>query len=265
MKLSRLIVLALAVAMAVGATALPASANKVPNKGPAGPSKDIGTIDGTAAVGKDIDVCPNNGAGTVSGGGLGFPVISPTKNAWFTLKTNFPTVPTDGVRSIYNSDVGNVSICGRLNPTLSKVPLPGQVKPGIGASCGLSKAYGGKGVITYTTGGKPDVWLTDVGWKNSAATMLPVVGRAHVGGDPGTGKNKPGTRDYLIAVVNAQGGAACASKSQTDTSNNKGGATSFVVRGLYWIYNGITEVDQQATPVICKSTARIECAYADKK
>ena len=224
--MKRLTLMSLVLVMVVGMFASPASAGDAP--------ADIGTIEGTADVGKvRTTVCNNHGGGAVSGSGLGFPVLTNSpKNGFWKLST-----PAGGVQS-QTAGAGALDACGELR----NVRVFGVGS--FGAACGISRGHSGSGKITF--GGSPTVWLKDLGWTTSLGGTLPVQGEAFVDNNGSTNGKKPGPGGALTAIIQAQGGANCITKRDAPipligTGPKPAppaaphGATTFVVRGVYII------------------------------
>lgn len=221
---------------------------------------DGGTVMGTVRVGKVATTCTKTDGGVPAGAGLGFPVASSTKNAYFLAEGTVTSV-THGA--------GDVRICGFLEPALSAAPpAPGQIKPGIGAACGFSKGHGGQGYISF--GGPPSearhvIWLNNVGWKSTAGGVLPMTGEASTTANKGM--DKDGDRGSQINLPSlGQGGAACADKRDAPPfgagPKNNEGATTFAWRGGYAI-DARPYTDPNDLPLMCKTGP--PCLYREKK
>jgi hypothetical protein len=180
---------------------------------------DSGVFAGTASVGKvKTGACDaNNFTPSLSGGGLGLPSLATNgKTGWFTLSAPSPvdldangTPEHAGAFQTVANGAGALNACGQLGPVLGLV----------GAACGVSTGHSGFG---RAAAGAFSVKLTNVGWPTSAGGTLPVVADAQNGTE--TGK--------AVALVQAQGGAACLGKSGNATSKS-GGATGFTVVGVF--------------------------------
>lgn len=197
--MKKIIGVAVVAALMLSILALPAAAN------PAQP--DTGVVNGTATLGKNRDTaCGNDGGGAVSGPGLGFPGFGDNlKTAYYRL------LAIGGVTSALHG-TGDLDVCGGVRP----------VQGTVGAYCGASEGHDGKGYLNFNgVQGK----LDKVGWRASAGGMLVVDGLA--------GENKKNTTPF-VALLNATGGAACATKSGGQ-NNKSGGATSFIVNGTYTV------------------------------
>lgn len=195
--MKKIVLLAAVAALFVGMLGAPASAHP----------DEAGVFTGTAAVGKSGS-CAQDGTGSVSGAGLGFPVLAENgKTGYWTLNT----VITGLVHGTLAT--GQLRSCGLLAPTAGL----------IGAACGVSEGHSGKGTVAL--GGTDHISLTNLGWITSAGGTLPVTGNTT---DAGT-KNKNGT---VVALTQAQGGAACATKSGSGAGKT-GGATEFTVVGVF--------------------------------
>ena len=250
---SKHIMLMIVSALMLGLLVAPASANKIKDKdGVPGGVKDAGAFVGTATVGKWRTHCDHDGESDVGGPGIGLPVVNGTKNAYYELTTEIdsvfkPAVLEDGV----------LKVCGRLTKVVD------EAGGGLGAACGASKGWDGKGTIDWDDDlypGKPTIWLKDLVWKTSVGGTLPVTGEANQAPDEEASKEK-GKPDFIVATVQAQGATPCASKTGTKP-NKSGGATTFNVAGTYEIANGTA--DQNVGPM-CKSGMDEGCLYDEKK
>lgn len=243
--------------------AVPASANKVPNKpGMIGPVKTVGFIQGVALVGKR-GTCDNQGNYDINGPGLGFPVLSKAKNAWWGIVADV----------IQATDIAHVWACGMLGP-VGKTVFPNlrsnkephesnPPKPGLGAACGVNKGWGGRGRIEKFDG--TVIFLRDLAWKTDVIGTIVLTGQA-VASD----KNKP-AHDMVVAVVQTRGGFACITKTDNTPEQVGGhkkqedeGAQLFDVFGTFTISNG-TSPNLNNLPATCKSDADPSCFYQTKK
>ena len=244
---SKTMVLAVLTGLLLGLLIMPAAANKVDHKDPvpAGPVKDSGSLMGTARVGKNRTFCNHDGTSDVHGPGLGLPNQA-TKNAYWQLETP--------VRSLVNLHVGLLKACGRLTKMNSNV------NGGMGAACGASKGWDGRGTVHFPDKGVT-IWLKELGWKVSVGGTLPVTGRAVQAPDETAAKQKlPNSNDLVVADVNARGDG-CTGKN--DANKDAGpGARDFAVVGTYEIVQG-SPPDQSAGPY-CKSGGPT-CLYQTKK
>lgn len=253
---SKSMLLALVAMLMLGLFAAPASANKVKDKdGVMGGVKDSGVFEGDAVVGKFRTGCAHDGTGTVSGPGIGLPTQA-TKNAYFSLDT-------DVISAFKPESPGKLVVCGRLTKMHSAV------NGGLGAACGASKGYDGRGTVKFP--GKTTVWLKNLGWKVSVGGTLPVTGEANQATTEALSKDKP-KGDFIVATVQAQGAGPCTEKggdpgdpAKSDTPGNRG-ATSFIVVGNYEIANKVTgmEGNQNVGPE-CKNGLAAGCLNDPKK
>ena len=248
---SKTMVLAVLTGLLVGLLIMPAAANKVQDKDPVqGGVKDAGTVTGATPgdvkVGKNRTFCNHDGTSDVSGPGIGLPTQA-TKNGYW--------MATLAVRSLVNQHVGTLKACGRLTKMNSNV------NGGMGAACGASKGWDGRGSIHFPDKGVT-IWLKELGWKVSVGGTLPVTGRAVQAADEPTAKQKlPNSNDQVVAEINASGAAACANKNDANKAAGPG-ATLFTANGTYELLQG-SPPDQSAGPY-CKSGGPT-CLYQTKK
>ena len=244
---SKTMVLAVLTGLLVGLLVMPAAANKVQDKdGVPGGVKDSGVIPGaTARVGKNRTFCTHEGDSDVHGPGIGLPTQA-TKNAYWQVETE--------VMSLVNLHVGLLKACGRLTKMNSNV------NGGMGAACGASKGWDGRGTVHFPDKGAT-IWLKELGWKVSVTGTLLVTGRAVQAPNETAAKAKlPASNDQVVAEVNTRGDG-CTGKN--DANKNAGpGATHFAVVGTYEIVQG-SPPDQSTTPY-CKSGGPT-CLYQTKK
>lgn len=247
--------------------------------GMAGPAaaNAIGIFTGVAKVGKTASFCNHNGTSDVSGPGIGLP-NGPTKNAFYSIDTNDPmnpgsiTVINDATKEMnkWGDSTGRLRACGRLGPV-------GPEGAQIGAACGMSKGYHGKGSIIFNEGepkdqnngagdAEIDYWLHNITWKLTEAGTI--VLWASGSKDP-MAKGDKG-EDMVLGEIQAQGGQDCLTK--TDPGNPKGpGARRFIVAGAFEIINDAWNDPQDPledgtkVPFICKETGNATCFYKDKK
>lgn len=217
---------------------------------------------GTMVAGKYATYCDHDGTADVSGAGIGVPVLNGLKRGIWSLSTsggglsvfNFPDKPNPGIST------GHLNACGRLAPAGSRVA------GGVGAACGMSKGYHGKGRF-HLTGGPAtgDVYsLHDLTWKLTAAGSLAFT----ASGQPGTMDKYESGADLVTGTIQAQGGFPCLQKSGSAESKT-GGAQTFVVAGVFKIFHNAWRDPQeiaegQQTPVICKDTGNTTCLYDSK-
>lgn len=258
MRFKRTLGVMVVTAIMTGLLAGPAAANKVPDKDPVpGGVKDSGVINAIAVVGKNRTGCANDGTSIVSGGGLGLPTQA-TKNAYWEIGN---TGAVNDATSAFNLDVGDIKLCGRLDKVMSNVG------GGIGAACGSSKGWDGKGTVTFPTKGVT-IWVDKLGWKESVTTIV-AIGQAVKAGSAAEAKAKKSTaNDIIVAEVQTLGGGAgCANKADgTKPGSGPGsGATVFTVIGAYEVANGDYDAinPNNAPAGTCKGAP--PCLYGPKK
>jgi hypothetical protein len=169
---------------------------------------------------------------------------------------------------------GILRACGRLGE-VGRGPLA------LGAACGISKGYHGKGRITYTGGGANPgdknghiYSLHDITWKTSTGGVFPFYAS---GQDGLIAKNKHG-RDLVIGILvvmadpNAgqRGFPGCQKKSTKGDAKTPGqdvGGRRFAVRGTFNIWNNAWIDPQQGNeaPGLCKKDNNPMCLYKSKK
>lgn len=204
--MKKIVLLAAAVAM-LAAMAMPAGAHPA----------EVGVFTGTAAVGKGGS-CAQDGTGTVNGSGLGLPGVADNgKTGFWTLNTTIFGVP-HSVPPLGSA----LRACGKLGPVQAL---------GIGAHCGISRGFAGKGTVNVPGLGD-HVHLLNLGWITSAGGTLPVTGNT---ANPGS-KVKTGT---VIALTQAQGGADCLNKGPGGDGAKGPGARNFTVVGAFAVVEGV--------------------------
>lgn len=228
------------VVMAVG----PVAAAPVP--------PDIGLLTGTAEVGK-FGTCGNDGRGNVAGPGLGLPFFHGKKNAWWVL--NAP-----GSLSSLVHGAGDLHLCGKLGE------VAGRLGGGLGAACGMSKGWDGRGTVLYADG--VSVHLTDLEWKASAGPNFVVFGDVH----ESKGSKLGG---QVVAILNVFPAAGeefdCFGKpffigGESDPHTKTGGATLFDVTGVFTVFPTQTPLFDWNFPTItCKDDSGMFCLYGPKK
>lgn len=159
----------LALAMLLGLAAMPAAANT-------GAGAHAGVFQGDASVGKGAAECNNDGTGSVSGGGIGLPIVHGLKTAHWRIDVGTAVDVPNGV--------GSGQLCGDLNAT--------PVDPSLGASCVSTSGANGQGKVSFANG---DIWVTNLGWITTVGGTFVVTGNA------AGAKGK--TTDQLRAVVQA--------------------------------------------------------------
>lgn len=228
-----------AAVMMVSLVAPAAFANTVP------PS--VGTVQGTATVGKTRTFCNNNGTSDVGGAGLGLPLVSKAKNAYYKFGGAVNLITAQAPNVILGA---RLDVCGDLGPILPQVGSIDPVRqknppppPGIGAACGASRGTNGKGKLV---GGGITVWLKHLGWASAIGGVLPITGRAYTDAT-GSADGKPKSNDpaggsQIVALINARGAAPCATKADMlnppigtgkKDPNGTQGARAFDVDGVF--------------------------------
>ena len=243
------VVFAIVATLLLGLLVAPASANKVKDKdGMPGGVKDTGVFAGTAIVGKFRSFCTHEGDSDVHGPGIGMPLVNGTKNAYYQLHTTidsaFKPAAADGV----------FKICGRLTKMVD------EAGGGLGAACGASKGWDGRGTINWVDPAKDTIWLKDLVWKTDVSGTWIVTGEANQAEEEDESKNKA-KNDFITMTIQAQGGSPCLTKSGIKP-HKSGGADRFTMVGEYTIANGTA--DQNAGP-LCKSGLDDACLYDEKK
>jgi hypothetical protein len=200
----------LALAMVLSVFALPALAST--SVGP-----DAGLFQGIAQVGK-TGTCDTNGEGTISGGGIGLPVLNGDKDARYRIDS-----PPDSVFSL-SYGFGALRLCGELDSPLG-TPL--------GASCAATRGHGGQGRGAFPNFDSPvqEIWLQNLGWDVTAGGTFAVT--ADVGGTSG----KTGEKLYAVVQALSEGAVlGCLSKATTGDAG-KGSMTPdpFTVVAAYGI------------------------------
>lgn len=155
----------------------------------AAPAPDAGVLTGVAKVSRDVPSATTCGNGST---GLGLPGLTGGTGS-YQLVTDPSSTPPGSVTGLVHGD-GLLDVCGKLGPVA-----------GVGAACGMSEGSAGTGSVYEHS-------LSDVKWPATAGGTLPVTGDVDTGDE------------NLVAVVQAQGGAACA---------NSSGATQFTVVGVW--------------------------------
>ena len=247
------VVFAIVATLLLGLLVAPASANKVKDKdGVLGELKDAGTFTGVARVGKFRSFCDHDGTSDVHGPGIGMPVVNGTKNAYYELTTHIDSAFKPSFAD------GEFKICGRLTKMLD------EAGDGLGAACGASKGWDGKGTIDWFDPAKPTIWLKDLVWKSDAFGTWIVTGEANQADEEDESKAKA-KQDFITMTIQAQGGSPCSTKTGTKP-NKSGGAREFTMVGEYTIANKVTglEGDQDAGP-LCKSGLDDGCLHEPKK
>ena len=238
----------------LGLLVAPASANKIKDKdGIPGGVKDTGTFTGTGIVGKFRSFCTHEGDSDVHGPGIGVP-FQPTKNAYYELETVIDSAFKPGAAD------GLFKICGRLT---KMADTDGETNGGLGAACGASKGWDGRGTIDWDDDRFPEkdtIWLKDLVWKADVSGTWIVTGEANEAEEEVESKEK-GKQDFITMTIQAQGFLGCLTKAGVKP-HKSGGATQFVMVGEYTIANGTA--DQNVGP-LCKSGLDDGCLYDEKR
>lgn len=121
-----------------------------------GPDAGLGAAE--VLVGKR-GTCANDGSGNVSGGGLGFPIIHGPKLAWYRIDAPFGT----GLSVVHG--LGEMQLCGKIGP----VDAGGQ----LGAACGSTKGWDGRGRSIYQDGA--ELWISNLTWKGQVGGTTPIT------------------------------------------------------------------------------------------
>jgi len=182
------------IAMLVAMVALPAGAAT-------GLGNHVGVFEGAASVGKLDATCANDGQGSVSGGGLGLPVVHEEKPLahWRIDVGNAVDIPWL---------VGSGQLCGDLEE------LDPPLNLGLGASCVTTKGSDGKGKVAFDDG---DIVVSGLSWTATVGGTFVVQGKA-------TGLLKKAPTNDIVAVVQALDqlvvvGCVLKDKTQTQTFN----------------------------------------------
>lgn len=203
---------------------------------------------GTADVGKFFaanDPCDKSGLASVQGEGLYLPgtpedMARRGEGVW-QLSSTFTFVGQSQFGSGVSS--GTFNVCGRLESMVENEAVPAAE---IGASCGPSKGFEGKGLATSDL---VHVKLYNVGWKAVAGNVIPVVGNYQdLQDDDATKKNKHGN---LLALVNV----APADENETlaCTGLEGNGAKHFAVAGTFSLYQPFSDKGKYDTWKDCKA------------
>lgn len=196
-----------------------------------------GTLSGTASVGKWFGTgdknCTKDTADTATPHGEGLYFVGTpgdqarARHGTFQISTDVMILNDKGGLPF----PGVLHVCGWLDRE-APFEWPGQPERnnGLGAACGASKGFGGRGWVEDATGQKL-VKLSDLGWKASGSTF--VVNGNYEEYDPVTKKknNKVGA---VKAVIQASGGGL--SCSEVISPN---GAQLFNVNGTFDLLNGV--------------------------
>lgn len=197
----------LAVAV-MGVFALPASAAT-------STVSDAGVFVGTADVGKGASTCAADGSGSVSGGGIGLPVVQP-KTAAYRIDA------APGAVTSVQHGAGSLKLCGTLVAPLSTASMG--TTNAVGASCAATEGNGGQGKATFTSAA---VWLKNLGWPATAGGTFVVT--ADAAGASGKATNK------LAAVVQALSDTVVVGCLNKGVLNDKSNVQPFTVVAAYTI------------------------------
>lgn len=183
--MKKFLAMAAIAALAVSMLAGPASAHD--------DGADVGTFNGEAFVGENNVECKEDGTDTISGQGLGLPVVDGVRSGHYQLTT---------VVNMLGHGLADLKICGDLEPVNS-----------IGAACGMSQSTTGQGQSVLQSNGDV-IALSNVTWAATVGGTLPTTGD-FASADHGSGT--------LVSIVQAQGGAGCVDAA---------GAQKFTVVGV---------------------------------
>jgi hypothetical protein len=240
--------------------------------GPVGASAK-GVATGVMRFGKVATVCRHDGTSDVSGAGLGLPGMPQTKNAFFRFDTSDPDTPGSLIviktgKNNNGSYAGVLKMCGRLGEL-------GRGPTAIGASCGVSKGYHGKGRITFNSGDKTGqiYSLHDITWKISAGGTHEFTASGQDGVIAKGAHGRDMVKGVLQTMPDLTGGQlgfpGCAIKSQNAAAKNAAadmGGRRFSMVATFSIVNGAW-VDPQGgntTPGVCKHDTNPLCLFKSK-
>lgn len=193
----------------VGVFALPATAAT-------STTSDAGVFVGTADVGKGASSCAADGSGSVSGGGIGLPVLQP-KTASYRIDA------APGAVTSASHGAGSLKLCGTLVAPLSTLSMG--TTDAVGASCAATEGNGGKGKATFA--GPVEIWLKNLGWPATAGGTFVVT--ADAAGASGKATNK------LAAVVQALSDTVVVGCLNKGVLNDKSNIQPFTVVAAYAI------------------------------
>lgn len=190
----------------------------------------LGVIkDGIVEVGQHFDAapfgCDKQGLGFISSdsSGLYIPRGTANKTAVYSLVAGgaFPgsmvgVLGTPGPAVVE----GQLHLCGYLKRVGGGTLAP---NTHIGAACGMSKGYNGKGQLKWTELDGAVHWLNiqDLEWKFTISGTLPILGKyqqefTNPDGSRGTKSDKYG---QLIALAIVRGGSSCTQPQAPDKNN----------------------------------------------
>lgn len=187
-----------------------------------------GAFIGTATVGKWFTTgnpCDKSGDADVAGPGLWLPgtpqdLARRAEGVW-ALSTRFDMVgASQGTTGAY---AGFFDVCGYLE---SMVDAAGQE---VGASCGPSKGFHGKG-RARSDDGLLDIKLYNIGWKAVVGNVIPVYGEYQ---DYLIGSGQKGKKGIVYAIVMANPDDA----SPTDCVDGPYGEQEFDITGTFDLTN----------------------------
>lgn len=224
-------------AMLLGMFAVPASAK----------NSYVGTlVAGNATVGKWFgdgpgEDCTKDTADTATPGGKGLYLVgTPLDKARERHGVWQISAPITYWTDKGEMGMGMLHACGWLDAIMVPDANPdtnGRFD-GIGAACGASKGFGGRGWVEDATGMKL-VKLSDLGWKNAVGGLLPVNGN-FTEYDPDGSKN--GKTGAVKAEIQATGGnlsTDCLGLTNVDANGKANGAQNFFVNGTFELINGV--------------------------
>jgi len=225
---------------ALGLLAGPASAARV---------AEVGVINGQAQVGK-TGSCDDQGGGSVSGAGLGLPVVTGKKNAVYKF---------EGATVLSAPNLqGLATVCGYLQDVASKVV------PGVGAACGASKSWGGRGWIRYDNG--EDAYINKLGWKVSAGTAFPITANVYDSKGSKLGGTLVGVARASASPLGAPGNNVLDCVTKTSSKTSTSGLRFFDFAAAFAVIPvQEAKFDQQDYIIICKDTDDDLCLYHTKK
>lgn len=187
----------------------------------------VGGLVGQAEVGQWFTTpCDEFGGGTPQGSGVAPATGSQysREGSWHLFTDLTAVGQNEGQPGAF---LGTIEICGRLD----REPVTRH-----GPVCGVSKGFGGQGrafVFDQVLGGTVELRLSDVGWKEQAGSILPVMGnfaRLDTFGDP-TGD--VGTVLALVAV-----GPSASDAAQCFGAVSGNGVKAFEVIAAFSLLSG---------------------------
>jgi hypothetical protein len=254
------------------AVAVPASANPMPNENPAtGDLRDVGEIGGWWWWGKG-GTCSNLGGVDFypwESAGLGLPLVNRPKTLVFSFDgsmTSLVDLVAVGSRTTWQVNFcGFTGPVGKLpNPDLRDIPPPEPEPQGIGAACGISKGWGGRGMLQRL---HPEpysrAYLRNLGWKVTVAETVVVTADI-------VAESKTKTPvDRFTAVMDRPEVAFCRADKMDNIplfwhpkSGHTGVTESGTLLGVYAI--GPEIFDLNAIPGTCKDSDEPTCLFHTK-